>query len=300
MDKFVETQANNVELAVEKALDELQVTRDKVDVEIISKGGLFSKAKVRVSVKCDIADKMAEFINGVLERMGLASRADVEDKNGTIYISISGEDSGAVIGYRGETLDAFQYLALTFLNEQKTEFKKVVVDCENYREKRRETLTALALRLADKAVRLCRKIELEPMNPFERRIIHSALADSAIADTQSEGDEPFRHVLIIPVGVQLKDDRPLKNGERDNGRDRRRDGRGNEGRRGGREDRRARDGRRERTYDSKKERKPRENEPEVEDGNVYLGYFTEKDDFVKPAAQAGPPKYKSFGGKKRF
>ena len=70
--------------------------------------------------------------------------------------------------------------------------------------------------------------------------------------------------------------------------------------RSGREDRRARDGRRERTYDSKKERKPRENEPEVEDGNVYLGYFTEKDDFVKPAAQAGPPKYKSFGGKKRF
>lgn len=299
MDKFVETQASNVELAVEKALDELHVTRDKVDVEIISKGGLFSKAKVRVTVKCDIADKMSEFINGVLQRMELASRADVEDKDGTVFITISNEDSGAVIGYRGETLDALQYLALTFLNEQKTEFKKVVVDCENYREKRKETLTALALRLADKSVRLCRKIELEPMNPFERRIIHSALAESTIAKTQSEGDEPYRHVLIIPIGVELKDERPLKNGERDNGRDKQR-GRGNDGRRGGRDDRRGRDGKRGGSYESKKERKPRDNEPEVEDGNVYLGYFTDRDDFVKPAAQSGPPKFKSFGGKKRF
>ena len=302
MNKFVETQASSIDHAVEKALEELGVSKDKVEIEVLSKGGLFSKAKVRVTVKDDISDKMAEFINGTLERMGLKSRAAVEEKDNTLFVRIEGEDSGVVIGYRGETLDAFQYLALTFLNEHKGECKKVVVDCENYREKRKETLTALALRLADKAVRLCRKIELEPMNPFERRIIHSALADSEIAKTESVGEEQNRHIVIIPLGVEIKDERPLKNGERDSrdrrdGRDGRRNGRRDD-RRGRYNDRRdnRRDDRRRNNYD----RKPREEEQEVEDGNVYLGYFTEQDDFVKPAAQAGPPKYKSFGGKKRF
>ena len=289
MEKSIETQASSVDLAVEKALVELGVSKDKVDVEVISKGGLFSKAKVRVTVKDSIADKMAEFFNGTLSRMGLSSRASVEDKNGTLYITITGDDSGVAIGYRGEALDAFQYLALTFLNEQKCDFKKVVVDCENYREKRRETLSALALKLAQKALRLQRKIALEPMNPFERRIIHSALADSDIADTESEGEVPNRYIVIIPKGVELKDQRPLKNGEREQRRDGKKDRK--DSRKGDRRDSRNRKDR---------ERKPREEEPEAPDGRVYRGYFTEQDDFVKPVAQSGPPKFKSFGGKKKF
>ena len=289
MEKSIETQASSVDLAVEKALVELGVSKDKVDVEVISKGGLFSKAKVRVTVKDSIADKMAEFFNGTLSRMGLSSRASVEDKNGTLYITITGDDSGVAIGYRGEALDAFQYLALTFLNEQKCDFKKVVVDCENYREKRRETLSALALKLAQKALRLQRKIALEPMNPFERRIIHSALADSDIADTESEGEEPNRYIVIIPKGVELKDQRPLKNGERAQRRDGKKDRK--DSRKGDRRDSRNRKDR---------ERKPREEEPEAPDGRVYRGSFTEQDAFVKPVAQSGPPKFKSFGGKKKF
>ena len=281
-----------MDLAVEKALVELGVSKDKVDVEILQKGGLFSKAKVRVSVKDSTQDKMAEFFNGTLERMGLVSRATVEDKNGTLYVTIAGDDSGVAIGYRGEALDAFQYLALTFLNEQKCDFKKVVVDCENYREKRKETLTALALRLAEKSVRLQRKIALEPMNPFERRIIHSALADSEIATTESEGEEPARYIVIIPKGVELKDQRPIKNGEREPRKDSRKDGRRNgkdrDFKKGGRRD------------DRPRERKPRVEEPEAPDGKVYRGYFTQQDDFVKPATQSGPPKFKSFGGKKKF
>ncbi len=292
MEKSIETQASSVDLAVEKALVELGVSKDKVDVEILQKGGLFSKAKVRVTVKDSTQDKMAEFFNGTLERMGLVSRATVEDKNGTLYVTIAGDDSGVAIGYRGEALDAFQYLALTFLNEQKCDFKKVVVDCENYREKRKETLTALALRLAEKSVRLQRKIALEPMNPFERRIIHSALADSEIATTESEGEEPARYIVIIPKGVELKDQRPIKNGEREPRKDSRKDGRRNgkdrDFKKGGRRD------------DRPRERKPRVEEPEAPDGKVYRGYFTEQDDFVKPATQSGPPKFKSFGGKKRF
>lgn len=295
MEKSVETQASSVDIAVEKALVELGVSRDKVDVEVLAKGGLFSKAKVRVTVKDTIADKMAEFINGTLERMGLTSRATVEEKDNTLYITIQGDDSGVAIGYRGEALDAFQYLALTFLNEHKCDFKKVVVDCENYREKRKETLTALAEKLAQKSVRLCRKIALEPMNPFERRIIHSALADSEIADTESEGEEPQRYIVIIPKGVELKDQRPIKNGEREPRKD---------SRKGGRSDRRDRNsnskGRRDDRRNDRRERKPREEEVEVEDGRVYRGYFTEQDDFVKPVVQSGPPKFKSFGGKKKF
>ena len=291
MEKSIETQASSVDLAVEKALVELGVSREKADVEILQKGGLFSKAKVRVTFKDTAKDKMAEFFNGTLERMGLVSRATVEEKDGTLYVTIAGDDSGVAIGYRGEALDAFQYLALTFLNEQKCDFKKVVVDCENYREKRKETLTALALRLAQKAVRLQRKIALEPMNPFERRIIHSALADSELAGTESEGEEPARYIVIVPKGVELKDQRPIKNGEREPRRDRkdgRRNGKDRDFKKGGRKD------------DRPRERKPRVEEPEVEDGRVYRGYFTEQDDFVKPVAQAGPPKFKSFGGKKRF
>ena len=290
MEKYVEAQASSVDLAVEKALVELNTTKDKVEIEVLQKGGLFQKAQVKVTLKENVADKLGEFLNGTLERMGLVSRAEIKEENGTIYATISGDDSGVAIGYRGEALDAFQYLAATFLNEQKGEFKKVVVDCENYRDKRKETLTALAIRLAEKSVRLRRKIALEPMNPFERRIIHSALADSELATTESEGEEPARYIVIIPKGVELKDNRPIKNNERDD----------HAGRKGGRNDRRH--GRNDRR-DDRRDRKPRErrevNEEEIEDGNVFSGYYTD-DDFVKPAKQSGPPKFKSFGGKKRF
>lgn len=290
MERFVETEAPSVDLAIEKALVELNTSRDKVEVEVLKKAGLFAKAQVRVSLKDSVADRLGEFLNGTLERMGLVSRAAIKEENGTIYATISGSDSGVAIGYRGEALDAFQYLAATFLNEQKGEFKKVVIDAENYREKRKETLTELALRLAEKSVRLRRKIALEPMNPFERRVIHSALADSELASTESEGEEPSRYIVIIPKGVELKDNRPIKNGEREEHR----------GGKNGRNDRRRNSQNRDR-----RDRKPREpraysEENEVEDGNVYRGYFTEQDDFVKPTPQGGPPKFKSFGGKKRF
>ncbi len=277
MKKSTEVKASTVDVAIQNALLELGTTRDNVEVEILQKGGLFSKAIVRVSVIDDAASIAEDFVNGILEKMGLKSRASVEDKNGTLYIEITGEDSGVAIGYRGEALDAFQYLVLTYLNQEKCDFKKVVVDSENYREKRRETLTALALRLAEKAHRTCRKIELEPMNPFERRVIHSALADSEIASTTSEGEDSQRHVVIIPKGVEIKEDR-----------------------RGGRRDRKD-DKRRSNNKDDRprRERKPREEEPEVPDGNVYR-YFTETDDFVKPTAvKSGPPKFKSFGGQKK-
>lgn len=226
MKKFVEIKASNVDLAVENALAQLGTTRERVEVEILAKGGLFQKASVRVTVLDTAEVKAEDLVNGILERMGLVSRAKAELRDGTVYIEVSGSDSGAAIGYRGEVLDSLQYLTLTYLNQEKCDFAKVVVDCEGYREKRRETLTTLAFRLAEKAQRTCRKVVLEPMNPFERRIIHSALMDSEIAETISEGEEPNRHIVIIPKGVEIREDRhdDRRSGDRRGG-DRRNGGR---------------------------------------------------------------------------
>ena len=275
MNKFVEIKASTVDLAVANALEELGVGRDRVQVEVLSKGGLFSRAQVRVTVVENIFTKVEDFVNGILEKMQLVSRATVTNDNGTLNIEITGEDSGTAIGYRGESLDAIQYLVLTYLNQEKSDIKKVVVDSENYRDKRRETLTALAHRLAEKAHRTCRKIELEPMNPFERRVIHSALVDSEIAETVSEGEDINRHVVIVPKGVELKGDRRRNN--RDNGKNRSR-----------------------KNNDSKPKREKKEfNYDDIPDGNVY-SLLSDDDDFVKPAPiKTGPPKFKSFGGKKR-
>lgn len=285
MEKSVVVKASSVDLAVEKALAELGAERDRVQVEVLAKGGLFQRAEVRVTLKETVADAAAEFVNGVLSAMRLSSRAEAEERDGEIVLDIEGQDSGAAIGYRGEVLDAIQFLTRTYINQEKNSSAKIVVDCENYREKRRDTLVALANRLAEKAYRTRRKVSLEPMNPFERRIIHSALADSEIAETHSEGEDAARHIVIVPKGVELREDRPRGN---------RRDGRRGDGRR---------ENRRERGNDAKgdgrrRERAPRAEEEEVPDGREYRGYYT--DDFVKAdAPKSGPPKFKSFGGNRK-
>ena len=285
MEKSVVVKASSVDLAVEKALAELGAERDRVQVEVLAKGGLFQRAEVRVTLKETVADAAAEFVNGVLSAMRLSSRAEAEERDGEIVLDIEGQDSGAAIGYRGEVLDAIQFLTRTYINQEKNSSAKIVVDCENYRAKRRDTLVALANRLAEKAYRTRRKVSLEPMNPFERRIIHSALADSEIAETHSEGEDATRHIVIVPKGVELREDRPRGN---------RRDGRRGDGRR---------ENRRERGNDAKgdgrrRERAPRAEEEEVPDGREYRGYYT--DDFVKAdAPKSGPPKFKSFGGNRK-
>ena len=278
MNKFVEVKASTVDLAVANALEQLGVSRDRVQVEVLSKGGLFSKAQVRVSIVETILTKVEDFVNGILERMQLVSRATVTSENGTLNIEITGEDSGTAIGYRGESLDAIQYLVLTFLNQEKSDIKKVVVDSENYREKRENTLNKLAENLAQKAIRLGKKIMLEPMNPYERRIMHAALSEREGVTTQSEGEDVNRHVVIIPKGVDLKGDRRRNNNRNGNNKNRsRKDG------------------------DSPKPKRERKevNYDDIPDGKVY-SLLSDDDDFVKPAPiRTGPPKFKSFGGNKR-
>ena len=142
-----------------------------------------------------------DFVNGVLAAMNIDAHAAAEERDGEIVVDIEGEGSGSAIGYRGEVLDAIQFLTRTYVGQERNGSAKIVVDCENYRAKRRDTLVALANRLAEKAYRTRRKVVLEPMNPFERRIIHGALVDSEIAETHSEGEDAERHVVIVPKGT---------------------------------------------------------------------------------------------------
>ena len=152
------------------------------------------------------ADNAVAFLTGLIDKMGLECTVTVtSSEDNRVRVRITGKDNSAVIGYRGETLDAIQYLTLLSANKGEDNFVNVVLDTENYREKRTKVLTDLANRLADKAYRTGRRVELEPMNPFERRIIHSALQGSTKATTESEGEGDNRHVVIIPLNVNNED-----------------------------------------------------------------------------------------------
>ena len=137
-----------------------------------------------------------EFLNEVLEQMGLDLKLTVKADEKNVYIKIEGEDSGTIIGKRGQTLDAIQYLTSLVVNKDRQDHVKVVVDAENYRSRREETLKKLAKRLADKVVRTARPVKLEPMNPYERKVIHSTLQDNPEVLTRSEGEDPYRRIII--------------------------------------------------------------------------------------------------------
>ena len=195
-----------VEEAVKSALDALDITLEQADVTVLedaAKGFLGMgghPAKVLVTKKKKTVDKTVEFLEGLFEKMNVDVSIDVAEKDDKVVIDLKTENSSAVIGYRGEVLDSLQCLAGAIYNSDKDDFIKVVVDCENYRDKREKTLISLADKLANKAVKTGRKVTLEPMNPFERRIIHSALSDFEGVKTESEGKEPNRYVAIIPDG----------------------------------------------------------------------------------------------------
>ena len=137
-----------------------------------------------------------DFLTEITEKMGL--ELDITAKSGeeSLYVDIKGKDSGTVIGKRGQTLDAIQYLTSLVVNKDEEKYTRVVVDAENYREKRERTLEQLANRLADKVVRTKKPVRLEPMNPYERKVIHATLQSNPNVTTKSEGEEPYRRVII--------------------------------------------------------------------------------------------------------
>jgi spoIIIJ-associated protein len=196
----MEFKAHKVEQAIELGLKELQIERDDAIIEVISNGGLFSKAVVKITPKVKPEQAAADFINNLFSYMkfdAYASLTKGESENDN-RIEITGADSAGLIGYRGETLDSLQYLALLVANKNSKDFVRVSINTEKYREKRKEILTGLAKKLALKAEKTGSRVELEPMNPSERRIIHSALQDSETVTTESVGEDPNRYLVIIP------------------------------------------------------------------------------------------------------
>ena len=208
-----------VEEAVEAGLKELSLTRDEVEIEVLDEGKkkLIGSipAKVALSRKENLTDgeRAVKFLEGLLPLLGAEASPVLSDEEEKIVITLNAETAKGVIGRRGEVIDAIQTLAGAVANTGRRDYKRVVVDCENYREEREETLKRVANKLADKAVRLGKRVRLEPMNPYERRIIHSALADSAEVTTRSEGKEPARYVVITPKN--FKGDRRGGRGGRD-------------------------------------------------------------------------------------
>ena len=202
--KTIEMTGKTVEEALKHALDELKLTKDKVDVEVIDEGskGLFNligtkPAKVRVTAKPDSLDDAKTFLVNVLNSMNINADIDIKEENDIININLKGSKMGLVIGYRGETLDSLQYLVSLVVNKNhENPYKKVVLDAENYRHKREETLIKVAQKTAYKVKKSGRPYKLEPMNPYERRVIHSALQEYTDINTYSEGEEPFRRIII--------------------------------------------------------------------------------------------------------
>ena len=197
-----------VEEAIAEGLKDLDLDKNQAEIKILeepSKGFLglnAKKAKVEVSAVASDGERAIKFLNGLFDIMDITAKCNLEEEAEKIKISIIAENSSSLIGYRGEVLDALQCLAGAIANTGREDYRRVSVDCEGYREKREETLVSLAHKLAAKAVRTGRKLTLEPMNAYERRILHSALSDSTEVKTQSEGKEPNRYVAIIPNNLK--------------------------------------------------------------------------------------------------
>lgn len=202
--KSIETIGKTTEEAIQNALKELNVTEDKVSIEVLeegSKGFLniigVKPAKVRVTLKRNVADEAETFLRDVLNAMKIKSEIHIKEEKDELRINLVGPNMGALIGYRGETLDSLQYLLSLVVNKNHDEaYKRVVLDTADYRHNRQETLKRLAQKMGDRVKKSRRPIKLEPMNPYERRIIHSSLQDNEYVVTHSEGDEPYRRVVI--------------------------------------------------------------------------------------------------------
>jgi spoIIIJ-associated protein len=197
---------DTVELAREAACRELGVETYDAEFEILEMPtkktfGLFggNPAKVRVFIESSPADAAAKYLKTVLANMGLRSvEISITEEESGALLSLTGDDIGFIIGHRGETLDALQYLAGLVANHIDNSYYRITLDIGNYREKRKDTLEVLGKKMAAKAVKMGRNISLEPMNPYERRIIHTAVQTVEGAKSWSEGEDLARHVVIGP------------------------------------------------------------------------------------------------------
>ncbi|MBQ3220483.1 MAG: protein jag [Clostridia bacterium] len=221
--KYTEFTGKTVEEAVEKGLQELGLTRETADIRVLEEGKkkLFGSVKARVeiapleteekvepapapAVEAGMTDgqRTVVFLEGLFKLLNITACTELISEEDKVEINVTAANTTAVIGKHGTMLDAIQTLAGAVANIGRDDYKRVVVDCENYRESREATLNKLAENLAQKAIRLGKKIKLEPMNPYERRIIHSALSEREGVKTVSEGKEPNRYIVVIPENLE--------------------------------------------------------------------------------------------------
>lgn len=202
--EYMEISAKTVNDAITEACQKLLVTSDKLDYIVVEEGssgflGIGSKpAVIKARVKSSVTDNAKEFLDKVFEAMNLIVAIDIkyDELDNYMNIDLSGDEMGVLIGKRGQTLDSLQYLVSLVVNKESENYIRVKVDTENYRQRRKETLENLAKNIAYKVKRTKRPVSLEPMNPYERRIIHSALQGDKYVTTHSEGEEPFRRVVV--------------------------------------------------------------------------------------------------------
>ena len=202
--EFIEVSAKTVNDAVTDALVRLGVTSDQLEYEVISEGstgflGFGSKpAVIKVRKKYSPEESVREFLNQVFEAMKLDVEIliNYDEENSLIEVEFKGVEMGVLIGKRGQTLDSLQYLTNLAVNKQSDHYVKVKLDTEDYRKRRKDTLENLAKNISYKVKRTKRPVALEPMNPYERRVIHSALQNDRYVSTHSEGEEPYRHVVV--------------------------------------------------------------------------------------------------------
>lgn len=233
--KYTEITGKTVEEAIAAGLEELGLTAEQAQVEVIDEPGksflgIFGARPARVVVRERIAGvddgkpiftmptpatekavegsddaqaRLQAFLENISAMLGAPATVELapdEENEGALRATLSGEGMGKLIGHRGETLDALQYLAGQVYNKESGQggYRRVVLDSENYRRKRMDVLVTLGARLAEKAIRTGRRVELEPMNPYERRILHASLQNNSHVSTHSEGEEPNRFVVITP------------------------------------------------------------------------------------------------------
>ena len=201
---YIEVSAKTVDDAITEACEKLSVTSDKLEYEVVSEGstgflGINSKpAVIKARVKKDMIDQAKVFLNDVFAAMNMVVTIETkyDEEESVLEVNLTGDDMGVLIGKRGQTLDSLQYLISLVVNRDAEKYIHVKVDTENYRERRKATLENLAKNISYKVRKNRQPVALEPMNPYERRIINSALQSDKYVTTHSEGEEPYRRVVV--------------------------------------------------------------------------------------------------------
>lgn len=200
-----EFKAKTVDEAITVATLELGISSDQLEYKVIDEGskgflGIFNTkpAVISVTVKKSLLERTQAFCEELFDAMKVETTVNIDfkEEDNVMNIDLSGSDMGILIGKRGQTLDALQYLISLYVNRESDAYIRVKLDTENYRERRKVTLEKLAKKIAYTVKRTKKPVALEPMNPYERRVIHSALQNDRFVETHSEGDEPYRHVVV--------------------------------------------------------------------------------------------------------